>query len=106
MPETTKNKAIKGIYWHLIERFGVQGVKIIISIILARLLTPKDFGIIGLILSFIAISKVIVESGLGKAYIQKKSITANRDGKNYKLNNKKLSKIKIEIINKNKLPFD
>ena len=54
------------------ERSGTQGIQIIVQIVLARLLLPEDYGIITLVLIFIAIANVFVQSGLNTALIQKK----------------------------------
>ena len=70
-----KQKAIGGITWSLIEKFGIQGLKLILGIILARLLTPADFGLIGMVSVFFIVAQVFVESGFGQAYIQKKDVT-------------------------------
>lgn len=74
-----KNKTITGIFWSSIERFSAQGVQFALGIILARLLTPKDYGLVGMIGIFIAISKSFVMSGFGAALIQK----INRDEKDF-----------------------
>jgi len=70
-----KQKAILGITWNGIERISVQIVSFIVSIILARSLTPDDFGIIGMIIIFIGLSSVIIDSGITKALIQKQNRT-------------------------------
>lgn len=70
-----KQKAIKGVSWNLIDRFGRQGIKFILNIILARLLTPEAFGLVGMITVFFAVAQVFIESGFGQAYIQKKEAT-------------------------------
>jgi O-antigen/teichoic acid export membrane protein len=70
-----KTKAIKGITWNLVERFGLQGVKFVINILLARLLTPAEFGIVGMVIVFFVISETFVNSGFGQAYIQKEQVT-------------------------------
>jgi len=72
MASSLKEKAVKGVTWTLIERFGIYGMKFILGIILARLLMPKDFGLIGIITVFFIVSHVFIESGFGHAYIQKK----------------------------------
>lgn len=54
------------------ERGGTQGIQFIVQIVLARLLLPEDYGIIALVLVFIAIANVFVQSGLNTALIQKK----------------------------------
>lgn len=70
-----KKIIISGLIWKFLERGGVQGIQFIIQIVLARLLTPADYGVIGLITVFIAIANVFVQSGLGSALIQKKDTT-------------------------------
>ena len=72
---TLKQKTIKGISWNLIDRFGNQFIKLIISVILARLLTPEDFGLIGIIMITFALSQVFITGGFGEAFIQKKEVT-------------------------------
>lgn len=67
-----KTKVISGLFWKFAERIGAQGVNLIISIILARILLPEDYGLIALTTIFITISNVFVESGFGTALIQKK----------------------------------
>lgn len=58
--------------WRFAERCGAQIVTFIVSIVLARLLTPEDYGQVALITIFIIIMQVFVDSGLGTALIQKK----------------------------------
>lgn len=58
--------------WRFAERCGAQIVTFIVSIVLARLLTPEDYGQVALITIFITIMQVFVDSGLGTALIQKK----------------------------------
>lgn len=65
---------MKGVVWALTEKFGLTSVKLILGIVLARLLSPEDFGLIGIITVFIAIAQVFVDSGFGMAYIQKKYV--------------------------------
>ena len=71
--DTLKSKTVTGLLWTLIDIFSNQGIQIIIQIVLARLLTPKDFGLIGMLTVFIAISQTIVDSGFSNALIREKS---------------------------------
>lgn len=71
MSESLKSQSLSGIKWSAIERFGVQGIQFIIGLILARLLSPSDYGIIGMLAIFMAISQTIIDSGFSKALIQK-----------------------------------
>ncbi len=68
----SKNKVISSLIWKFLERGGVQGVQFILSIILARLVTPEDYGVIALLLVFIQIATVFIQSGFNTALIQKK----------------------------------
>ena len=67
-----KSQATKGMLWNAAEKFAVQGGQLFIGIILARILVPDDFGLIGMLTIFIAISQVFVESGMGSGLVQKK----------------------------------
>lgn len=70
--DSIANKTLKNLLWKFSERIGAQGVKFLVSLILARLLLPSDYGTIALISIFISIMNVFIESGLGTALIQKK----------------------------------
>lgn len=64
---------VSSIIWKLLEQFSSQLVSFIISIILARILLPSDYGVIAIILVFISFANVIVDGGLNTALIQKKN---------------------------------
>lgn len=66
------NNVVKNFLWRFFERCGAQFVTLIVSIVLARILTPSDFGTVSLIMVFTTILQVFVDSGLGTALIQKK----------------------------------
>lgn len=70
----TKNKVIAGIVWKIMENGGRQGMQFVIQIILARLILPAEYGLIALIVIFIAIAAVFVDSGFNTALIQKKNV--------------------------------
>lgn len=72
LKNNTKNKVISGLFWRYGEKLGAQGVQFILTIILARLLSPADYGMIALITVFIDVCTVFIESGFGSALIQKK----------------------------------
>ena len=67
----TKNKVLNGLFWKVMENGGSQGIQFIISILLARLLSPEEYGVINLVLIFVTIANVIVQNGFGTALIQK-----------------------------------
>ena len=65
-------RIVLNLIWRFSERCGAQLVTFIVSIVLARILTPKDYGSIALVTVFTTILQVFVDSGLGTALIQKK----------------------------------
>lgn len=67
-------KTSLGIIWSSFHRFGVMLISFISNIILARLLSPDDFGCIGLLAIFITISSVFIDGGFGSALIQKRDL--------------------------------
>jgi teichuronic acid exporter len=66
-----KSIATKGIFWSAVDKVAVQFGQFIVSIMLARILMPEDFGLIGMLTIFLALSQTFVESGLGVALIQR-----------------------------------
>ena len=75
MSSALKNKILSGVFWQGLEKVGSQGISFAIQIVLARLLAPKDFGVIALMMVFIALCNVVVDSGFSSALIQKKDAT-------------------------------
>lgn len=75
MGENIRSQAINGAKWAMIEKFSLQIIQFGLGIILARLLTPDDYGTIGMIAVFIAISNVFIDSGFASALIRKKDPT-------------------------------
>lgn len=69
---STAGKVVTGFLWRFAERISEQVVQLLVSIILARLLAPKDFGTISLVLVFTQVLQVFVDSGVATALIQKK----------------------------------
>ena len=72
MTEKRTNQILSNFIWRFAERCGAQLVTFIVSIVLARILAPEDYGQIALITVFTTIMQVFVDSGLGTALIQKK----------------------------------
>ena len=66
-----KQKRLSGVFWQGLERVGSQGISFIVTIILARLLAPEEFGIIAIMMVFITLCNVFVDSGFSTALIQK-----------------------------------
>lgn len=74
MSESLKKNVLTGVIWQYIQKLGTQAVQFIVSIILARLLCPEDFGTIALLGVFISLSNLFIDSGFGNALIQRKNI--------------------------------
>ncbi|WP_282776951.1 lipopolysaccharide biosynthesis protein [Phaeodactylibacter xiamenensis] len=75
MASSLKQKATSGFIWTAVDKFASRFVKLGIGIILARLLLPEDFGLIGMLAVFIGISQSFVNSGMGSGLIQKQDRT-------------------------------
>ena len=73
--ESLKKKTLKGSVWSVIDNVCGQGLAFVIGIVLARLLTPSDYGVVGVTAIFIAIANVFVDCGFGNALIRKKNRT-------------------------------
>lgn len=72
MAESVRKQLANGVMWNFIEKVLMEGAQFAIGIILARLLLPSDFGLIGMLAVFIAISNVFIDGGFAKALIQRK----------------------------------
>ena len=72
MAENLKHKTITGIFWRSLETIGARGIQFLVSIILARLLLPEQFGTIAILLIFTQLAETFVASGFPNALIQKK----------------------------------
>ncbi|MBI9066038.1 MAG: lipopolysaccharide biosynthesis protein [Salinivirgaceae bacterium] len=70
--DSLKKKAFSSILWSAIDRFSSQGIAFIIGLILARILLPADYGLIGMLTIFIVLSQSLTDSGFSTALIQKK----------------------------------
>lgn len=72
--DVLKKKTISGLFWTFGEVIANQGVQFVIQIFLARLILPEEFGLIGMITVFIAISNSIIDSGFSNALIREKEV--------------------------------
>lgn len=70
--ENLRSSVISSLIWKFLERIGTQGIQFVVSIILARLLLPSDYGVVSMILVFTAIANAFVQSGFSTSLIQKK----------------------------------
>lgn len=67
-----KEKTAGALFWSFIERIGQNGMQFVIAIILARLLSPAEFGLIAMLALFMAVAQSFIDSGFGSALIQKR----------------------------------
>lgn len=74
-----KQKALSGIFWTLIQQFSSQGISFIVTIILARLLLPEQFGLIAILNVFVNIGSILMDGGMGQSLIR----TENPDIEDY-----------------------
>ena len=70
-----KEKAINGVKWTFVDQVGSLGISLIVGIVLARLLEPSEYGLIGMVTIFTAIATVFTDSGFGQAMVRKSDLT-------------------------------
>lgn len=70
-----KISVLKGTFWSGIERFSSQGIQFIISIVISRILLPREYGLIAMLSIFISLGQTFIDGGFGQALIQKKNRT-------------------------------
>ena len=70
--QTLKNKTISGLFWRFGERITAQIISFVVSVVLARILLPEQYGIVAIVTIFINLANVFVTSGLGTSLVQKK----------------------------------
>ena len=68
------NTALGGLIWKFLERSSYQIINFLVTLVLARLLTPEEYGLVALVLTLITILQVFVDSGMGTALVQRKEI--------------------------------
>lgn len=73
MADDLKQKTIKGVSWSLVEQILTRGVNFVIGIVLARMLSPTDYGLVGMMGIFLAISQLFIDGGLTSALIRTKN---------------------------------
>lgn len=73
--DSLKKQTLIGSIWMIIERFGYLSIQFLSNLVLARLLMPEDFGTIGIMMVFISLSSVFIDSGFSASLIQKRNIT-------------------------------
>lgn len=73
--QNLKDKTVKGTFWSAADAFLGQGVTFIVGLVLARLLTPEEYGLIGIVTIFTTVMLGVVDSGFSNALIRKKDVT-------------------------------
>ncbi len=74
MDIVSKEQFAKGTVWKLLERFSARGISLVISVVLSRLLSPNDYGLIALTTVFTNLSEILIDAGFGTALIRKKEV--------------------------------
>ena len=69
--QNLKDKTVKGISWSLIDNIANKGISFLVGLVLARLLSPEEYGLIGIVMIFISVFDSIVDSGFSNALIRK-----------------------------------
>lgn len=69
---SVKKQVTKSVLWSAIERFSVQGIQFLLSIVIARQLLPSDYGLVAMLSIFMAIAQTFIDGGFANALIQKK----------------------------------
>ena len=75
MAQSLKDKTVKGVAWSGIDNVVHLGVSFVVSIVLARLLSPDDYGLLGLIAVVTAVCQTLINGGFITALIRKKDAT-------------------------------
>ena len=70
-----KQKAITGVKWTFLDQAGSLGISFVVGIVLARLLQPSEYGLLGMVTVFTAIATVFTDSGFGQAMVRKTDLT-------------------------------
>ena len=74
MADSLKNKVAKGAVWAALEKFSVQAMHFVVGMVLARLLTPTDYGTVALLSIFFAVAGSLASCGFGNALVQRKNV--------------------------------
>lgn len=73
--QSLKNKTVKGVAWSAVDNIAGHSVTFIVSLVLARILSPDDYGLIGIIAIFTAVCQTLINAGFTTALIRKKDAT-------------------------------
>jgi teichuronic acid exporter len=70
-----KKQAVSGMLWTLLQQFGVQGISFVISLMLARLILPAEFGLIGMISVLVGLGNIFINSGMNQSLLRSSNST-------------------------------
>ncbi|MBO4659020.1 MAG: lipopolysaccharide biosynthesis protein [Prevotella sp.] len=76
MKDNLKQKTFSGVVWISIHKFAIMFLGFVSGVVLARLLTPHDYGVVGMLTIFLAVARTFIDGGFGSALIQKKQPTS------------------------------
>lgn len=71
MAENLKTQTVRGVWWSFLEKYSTQGVAFLVTIVMARHVTPGEYGLIGMLAIFMALAQVFIDGGFANALIQK-----------------------------------
>ena len=74
MSDSLKNKTVKGLSWSFVDNIANSGITFLVGLVLARLLSPQEYGVMAIVAIFIAVSNSIVDSGFSNALIRKREV--------------------------------
>src|SRR5690625_4186973 len=74
--EKLQSKTLKGLIWSFLDLMANQGIQFLIMIILARILIPEHFGLLGMVMIFVALSQTLVDSGFSQALIRERKVSS------------------------------
>lgn len=75
MADNLKTQTVRGVWWSVLEKYSTQGVTFIITLVMSNILSPDEYGLIGMLAIFISLSQVFIDGGFANALIQKKDRT-------------------------------
>lgn len=75
MAESLKKQATKGVFWSTVERLSVQGVQFLVLLIMARMVSPREYGLLAMVAIFSEIAQTLIDSGFSQALIRKQNRT-------------------------------
>ena len=73
--DNLRERTLSGLFWNLAERLGIRIIQFVPALLLARLLSPEQFGLVGMLSIFVILTQLFLDSGFGTALIQKKDAT-------------------------------